>query len=41
MGIEIVIGSVKDVWRIKPLEILGERLIPAAAQIEAHVLPAR
>jgi F420-dependent oxidoreductase-like protein len=36
MGIETVIGGVKDVWRIKPLEILGERVIPAVANLEAH-----
>ena len=36
MGIETVIGGVKDVWRIKPLEIVGERLIPAVAKLEAQ-----
>jgi alkanesulfonate monooxygenase SsuD/methylene tetrahydromethanopterin reductase-like flavin-dependent oxidoreductase (luciferase family) len=39
MGIQTVIGGVKDVWRIKPLEIVGERLIPAIAKLEAQ--PAR
>jgi F420-dependent oxidoreductase-like protein len=34
MGIENVIGGVRDVWRIKPLEILGERVIPAVANLE-------
>jgi F420-dependent oxidoreductase-like protein len=34
MGIESVIGGVRDVWRIKPLEILGERVIPAVANLE-------
>jgi len=34
MGIENVIGGVRDVWRIKPLEILGERVIPAVADLE-------
>jgi F420-dependent oxidoreductase-like protein len=34
MGIENVIGGVKDVSRIKPLEILGERVIPAVADLE-------
>jgi alkanesulfonate monooxygenase SsuD/methylene tetrahydromethanopterin reductase-like flavin-dependent oxidoreductase (luciferase family) len=34
MGIETVIGGVKDVWRITPLEIIGERLIPAVAKLE-------
>jgi F420-dependent oxidoreductase-like protein len=41
MGIETVIGGVKDVWRIKPLEILGERVIPAAARMETKAAPAR
>jgi F420-dependent oxidoreductase-like protein len=36
MGIETVIGSVIDVWRIKPLETLGERVIPAVANLEAQ-----
>jgi F420-dependent oxidoreductase-like protein len=35
MGIEAVIGSVKGVERIDPLKIMGERVIPAAAEIEA------
>jgi hypothetical protein len=35
MGIEAVIGSVEDVHRIDPLKIMGERVIPAAAEIEA------
>jgi F420-dependent oxidoreductase-like protein len=34
MGIESVIGGVRDVGRIKPLEILGERVIPAVANVE-------
>ena len=41
MGIETVIGGVKDVWRIKPLEVIGERLIPAVANLEAQASPAR
>jgi F420-dependent oxidoreductase-like protein len=41
MGIETVIGGVKDVWRIKPLEILGEKVIPAVAKLEASASPAR
>src|SRR6202521_1071182 len=41
MGIQTVIGGVKDVWRIKPLEILGERVIPAVADLEAQASPAR
>jgi F420-dependent oxidoreductase-like protein len=40
MGIQTVIGGVKDVGRIKPLEIIGERLIPAVANLEAHASPA-
>jgi F420-dependent oxidoreductase-like protein len=40
MGVETVIGSVPDVWRIKPLEILGERVIPAVAKLEAQASPA-
>jgi F420-dependent oxidoreductase-like protein len=38
MGVETVIGSVIDVWRIKPLEILGERVIPAIANLKASAL---
>lgn len=33
LGIGTVIGNVADVWRIKPLEIMGERVIPAAAKL--------
>ncbi len=33
MGIETVIGSVKDVGTIEPLRILGRELIPAAAEV--------
>jgi hypothetical protein len=40
MGIQTVIGGVKDVWRIKPLEIVGERLIPAVANLVAQAAPA-
>ena len=35
MGVETVIGSMADVWRINPLEIMGERVIPAVAKLEA------
>jgi alkanesulfonate monooxygenase SsuD/methylene tetrahydromethanopterin reductase-like flavin-dependent oxidoreductase (luciferase family) len=35
LGIEAVIGSVKDVWRIEPLQIIGERVIPAVADLQA------
>jgi F420-dependent oxidoreductase-like protein len=38
MGIQTVIGGVKGVGRIKPLVILGERVLPAAAAIEAHAV---
>lgn len=37
MGVETVIGSVIDVWKIKPLEIIGERVIPAVAKLQAQV----
>ena len=39
MGVQTVLGSVKDVWSIKPLEIMGERVIPAVADLEPQ--PAR
>ena len=35
LGIETVIGSVPGVEEIWPLEVMGERVIPAAAEIEA------
>jgi hypothetical protein len=41
MGIQTVVGGVKNVWRIKPLEIIGERIIPAIAKLEAQASPAR
>jgi F420-dependent oxidoreductase-like protein len=31
LGVQVAIGSVKDVHTIKPLEILGEKVIPAVA----------
>jgi F420-dependent oxidoreductase-like protein len=34
MGIEAVLGSVKDVWKIEPLRIMAERVIPAAAELK-------
>ena len=34
MGVQTVLGSVKDVWSIKPLEIMGERVIPAVAGLQ-------
>jgi F420-dependent oxidoreductase-like protein len=33
MGVQTVIGSVKDVWRITPLEVMGREVIPAAAKL--------
>ena len=32
LGIQTAIGSVKDVWRITPLEIIGRKVIPAIAE---------
>ena len=34
MGIDSVLGQVKDVWRIKPLEVMGDRVIPAVAELQ-------
>jgi hypothetical protein len=31
LGIETAIGSVRDVWRLDPLRIMGERIIPVVA----------
>jgi len=33
MGVETVIGPVRDVWRVEPLAIIGERVIPAIADL--------
>ncbi len=33
MGIQTVVASVKDVHRLEPLEIIGERVIPAVADL--------
>jgi len=33
LGIGTVIGNVAEVWRITPLEIMGEQVIPAAAKL--------
>jgi F420-dependent oxidoreductase-like protein len=33
LGIQTAIGSVKDVWQIKPLEILGQKVLPAVADL--------
>jgi F420-dependent oxidoreductase-like protein len=32
-GIDVVLGMVTDVWRIKPLEIIGSQVIPAVASL--------
>lgn len=37
MGIETVIASVSDVWRIEPLELIGERVIPAVATLQPSI----
>ena len=31
LGIQTAIGSVKDAWRIKPLQTIGREVIPAIA----------
>src|SRR5919202_2092320 len=31
LGVQTAIGSVPDVWRIEPLEIIGRDVIPAVA----------
>jgi len=28
-----VIGGVRDVWKIKPLEVIGREIIPAVADL--------
>ena len=33
LGIQSAIGSVKDVWRIRPIEIIGEKVLPAVAEL--------
>src|SRR3984893_1174653 len=38
MGIQTVMGSVAHVDRIKPLEIIGEKVIPAVASLEPPVV---
>ena len=32
LGIQTAIGSVKEAWRITPLELIGEKVIPAVAE---------
>jgi hypothetical protein len=31
LGIQTAIGRVVDVWKLKPIEVMGTRVIPAAA----------
>jgi hypothetical protein len=31
LGVDSVIGAVTDVWKIAPLETIGEKVIPAVA----------
>ena len=33
LGIQAVIGGVNDVWRIKPLKVIGREVIPAVADL--------
>ncbi len=33
LGIETAVGVVKDVWRIRPLEVIGRDVIPAVASL--------
>jgi F420-dependent oxidoreductase-like protein len=33
MGVQTVIGGVKDVWRLRPLEVIGREVIPAVAEL--------
>jgi F420-dependent oxidoreductase-like protein len=33
LGIQTAIGSVKDVWALRQLEIIGEKVIPAVAEL--------
>jgi F420-dependent oxidoreductase-like protein len=41
MGIQTVIGSVPHIDRIKPLEVIGERVIPAVASLQPVAASAR
>jgi F420-dependent oxidoreductase-like protein len=34
MGIETVFGSVPNVWKLEPLRVIGERVIPAVAELQ-------
>jgi hypothetical protein len=31
IGIQVAHGSVKDIWQLTPLEIMGKQVIPADA----------
>jgi F420-dependent oxidoreductase-like protein len=33
LGFDFAIGEVADVWKIRPVEVLGEQVVPAAAQL--------
>lgn len=33
LGISVAIGGVADIWDVEPLRVLGERVVPAAADI--------
>jgi F420-dependent oxidoreductase-like protein len=33
LGFDLAVGAVADVWKINPIETLGEQVVPAAAQL--------
>jgi hypothetical protein len=33
LGVQVAHGSVRDVWRITPLEIIGKEIVPAVADL--------
>jgi alkanesulfonate monooxygenase len=33
LGVQVAHGSVRDVWRVRPLEIIGKEVIPAVADL--------
>jgi alkanesulfonate monooxygenase len=33
LGVQVAHGSVRDVWRVRPLEILGKEVVPAIADL--------
>jgi hypothetical protein len=41
MGIQTAIGSVPNIDRIKTLEIIGQKIIPAVADLEPKAVAAR